>query len=79
MPTILLHVMNDDPIMGEVEHLPTNSDNIILLKNPRRKDGKDLTNLETNVTQVYWPMQRINFIEVIPIGEEEEIVSFVRE
>jgi hypothetical protein len=36
-------------------------------------------NLDANVTQVIWPMTRINFIEIIPTGEEEEIVSFVRE
>ncbi len=79
MPTLLLHVLNEDPIMGEVDTLPTTTDNIVLLRNPRRRDGKDLMNLEANVTQIIWPMTRINFIEIIPTGEEEEIVSFVRE
>jgi len=79
MPTLLMHIMNEDPILCEVDKLPENSDNLILVKNPRRKDGKDLIYLDSNVTQVYWPITRINFIEIIPTGEEEEIISFVRE
>ncbi len=79
MPTLLIHIMNEDPVMGEVEELPAPADNLVYIKNPRRRDGKDLLYLEQNVTQVIWPMTRINFIEVIPGVEEEEIISFVRE
>jgi hypothetical protein len=71
--------MNEDPIMGETDQLPGSGDNLILLKNPRKRDGKDLIYLDQNVTQVYWPITRINFIEIIPTGEEDEIISFVRE
>jgi predicted transcriptional regulator len=49
------------------------------LKNPRRKDGKDISYLEQNVTQVIWPLHKITFIEIIPGAEEEQIISFVRE
>ena len=79
MPTLLIHISNEDPVMGEVDELPSVTDLLILVKNPRRRDGKDLTNLEQNVTQVIWPMNRINYIEIIPSGEEDEIISFVRE
>jgi hypothetical protein len=79
MPTLLLHVMNEDPVMGEVDQLPAPTDIMILVKNPRRRDGKDLIYLDQNVTQVIWPLSRVNFIEIIPTGEEEEIISFVRE
>lgn len=79
MPTVLIHVMNDDPILGEIDALPGLQDNILILKNPRRRDGKDLPNLELNVSTVIWPMLRINFIEVMPTGEEEEIITFIRE
>jgi len=79
MPTLLVHILNEDPVMGEVDQLPGTSDQIILIKNPRRRDGKDLSYLDANVTQVFWPMSRIHFIEIIPTGEEEEIISFVRE
>jgi len=79
MPTVLLHIMNEDPIMGEVDQLPAVTDYLILVKNPRRRDGKDIAYLDMNVTQVFWPITRINFIEIVPTGEEEEIISFVRE
>lgn len=79
MPTILLHVTNDDPVLGEVDELPSPTDTMVLIKNPRRRDGKDLHNLEANVTSVYWPIHRLVFIEVMPSGEEEEIIGFVRE
>ena len=79
MPTLLLHVMNEDPVMGEVEEMPSLTDVLVLVKNPRRRDGKDLPYLEQNVTQVIWPISRINYIEVIPGAEEDEIISFVRE
>lgn len=79
MPSVLVHLQNEDPVLGEMDSLPGLSDTFILVKNPRRRDGKDLHYLEANVSTVYWPVSRINFIEVIPTGEEEQIISFVRE
>lgn len=79
MPTLLIHVQNDDPVMGEVDELPSPSDQIVVIKNPRRKDGKDLHYLEPNVTTMIWPIVRVTFIEVMPSGEEEDIITFVRE
>ena len=79
MPTILIHLANEDPVLGEVDQLPAVTDTNILVKNPRRRDGKDLPNLMSNVTLVIWPMVRISFIEIVPGGEEEQIIGFVRE
>ena len=76
---VMLHIAGEDPIVGEVEELPKLADTLIIINNPRRKDGKDIHYLETNVTQVIWPMERINFIEVLPGEEEERIIGFVRE
>ncbi len=79
MPSVIVHLNNEDPIMGEVDALPTPTDTLIILKSPRMKDGKDLRNLEANVTMAIWPISRVSFIEVLPSGEEEEIITFVRE
>ena len=78
MPVVLIHINNEDPVLGEVTELPGPNDLTILVKNPRRKDGKDLPFLESNVTTVIWPMSRIMYIEVLPTGEEEEMIGFVR-
>lgn len=79
MPSVLVHIQNEDPVMGEIEALPGVSDTMVAVKNPRRRDGKDIHYLEANVSIVFWPITRINFIEVIPTGDEEEIISFIRE
>jgi hypothetical protein len=79
MPTVLIHIQNEDAVIGEIDELPEAANNLILVKNPRRRDGKDLPYLDTNVTTVIWPVHRLNFIEVLPTGEEEKIIGFVRE
>jgi len=79
MFTVIVHINNEDPVLGEVEELPKPSDQIIMLKNPRKKDGKDVHYLEPNVSLVIWPFHRITFIELIQDIEEDEIISFVRE
>lgn len=77
--TLVLHVNNADAVVGEADDLPTPTDNLIMVRNPRRLDGKDLNFLAENVMIVYWPIDRLNFIEVLVSGEEEEIIGFVRE
>lgn len=79
MPTILIHLLNEDPVLGEVDALPAATDSLITVKNPRRRDGKDLHYLEPNVNTVQWPITRVNFIEVYQSADEEQIISFVRE
>jgi hypothetical protein len=79
MPTVLIHILNEDPVLGEVENLPAPTDTVITVSNPRKRDGKDLANIVQNVTQVIWPLSRCAFIEVIPGEDEEQIISFVRE
>lgn len=79
MITVIVHINNEDPVMGEVEELPKPTDQIITLKHPRRKDGKDVHFLEQNVNLVIWPFHRVTFVEIIQDIEEDEIISFVRE
>jgi hypothetical protein len=77
--TIVLHIQNADPVLGEVEDIPSPTDSLVVVKNPRRVDGKDLHFLHENVVTVLWPIDRLNFIEVLSGEEEEEIIGFVRE
>jgi hypothetical protein len=62
-----------------VEEVPAPTDLLVTVTNPRRMDGKDLHYLTENVVTVIWPVHRLNFIEVLPTKEEEEIIGFVRE
>ena len=77
--TLVVHIQNSDPVVGEADALPGPSDTMVVLKNPRRLDGKDISYLAENVLTVYFPLERIHFIEVLSEGEEEEIIGFVRE
>jgi len=77
--TVLIHVSNEDPVVGEIDELPAPTDNTITVNNPRRRDGKDLPYLEGNVVTVVWPLHRINFIEMLPSHEDEKLIGFVRE
>jgi hypothetical protein len=75
----LVHLTGEDPVLGEIEALPSPSDTSVTVNNPRRRDGKDLPYLDGNVVTVVWPMHRVNFIEILPTAEEEELIGFVRE
>jgi hypothetical protein len=77
--TVVLHITDESPIVAEMDELPTASDRLIVVNNPRRRDGKDLHYLDSNVVTVMWPVTRINFIEVLPSVDEERIIGFVRE
>lgn len=77
--TVILHIMGETSVIGEVEELPKSTDTIILLTNPRQKDGKDLHYLDNNVTKVIWALAKVNFIEILESAEEEKIIGFVRE
>jgi hypothetical protein len=77
--TVLIHIHNEDPVVGEIKEMPTPTDQFLTVENPRKRDGKDLQYLQASVTTVIWPWTRISFVEVLPTGAEDEIIGFVRE
>lgn len=77
--TVIIHVAGEASIAGEIEELPKPTDNIILVSNPRQKDGKDLHYIDSNVTRVIWPLVKVSFIEIMESSEEEKVIGFVRE
>jgi hypothetical protein len=76
---IVIHIQNQDPVLCEVDELPAPTDRLLTVRNPRRVDGKDLTYIAENVMTVLWPVDHINFIEVLGGEEEDQIIGFVRE
>lgn len=77
--TVILHVAGEASIAGEIEDLPKPTDTIIVVSNPRQKDGKDLHYIDNNVVKVIWPMSKISFIEIMESTEEDKIIGFVRD
>jgi hypothetical protein len=76
---VILHVSGEEAVFGEIDDLPAGADTIIKVNNPRRLDRKEIQNLAESVVTVYWPIHRLNFIEILPSKEEEAIIGFVRE
>ncbi len=79
MQTVIVHINNEDPIVCEMDELPTETSLLVILNNPRRRDGSDVHYLDEGVATVLYPMHRINFIQVLPSAEMEEVIGFVRE
>ena len=77
--TVIIHISNEDPIVGELDELPAANDTVITIQSPRRRDGKDVAYLSGDVVKVIWPISQIAFIEVLPSEGEERIIGFVRE
>ena len=77
--TVIIHVSNEEPVVGELEQLPAANDTVITIHNPRRRDGKDVQNLSNDAIMVVWPINQILFMEVMPGEGEERIIGFVRE
>jgi hypothetical protein len=77
--SVILHISGEPSIMGEIEELPKLTDTIVMVSNPRLRDGKDIHYLEQNVVKVIWPMNQISLIEILESTEEENLIGFVRE
>ena len=57
--SIILHIPGETAIAGEVEDLPKPTDKLVVVSNPRLRDGKDLHYLEHNVVKVIWPIDKV--------------------
>jgi hypothetical protein len=76
---VILHILNSDPVLGELDKLPKPSDTMIKVMNPRLRDGRDIHYIQQGVVTVYWPIIQLSFIEVLPSEQEDQIFGFVRE
>jgi hypothetical protein len=77
--TVQIHIVNEEPLVAEVEALPGPNDTLLYAQNPRLRDGKDVRFLAPNVTTLILPVSRVNFIQILPSGSEERVIGFVRE
>jgi hypothetical protein len=75
-----VHIVNDDPIMCELESVPNPADAYVVIRNPRRRDGKPMELLAEGATSFLYPWTRITFIELFEEeGQRDGIVGFFRE
>lgn len=76
--TVIVHIANEEPVVCEVDELPDPRDQVIILSNPRMRDGKELPYLEEDVSKLIVPWHRINYVQVLPSAETEDVIGFVR-
>lgn len=79
MISVIVHVNNEDAVVCEMEELPEPSSVYLVLNNPRLRDGNDLHYLDEEVTSMMIPWHRINFVQILPSAESEEVIGFVRD
>jgi hypothetical protein len=74
-----VHIANDDPVVLDVDDLPQPNDQFVIGMNPQRRDGKSVDYVLREVNQIIIPWWRINYIQVLPGDDAEEVPTFVRE
>lgn len=68
---ILVHIANTEPVKLDVDELPSPNDTCITGRNPRDRADKEVNWIDEGVSTVIFPWWRINYIQVLPTGEDE--------
>jgi hypothetical protein len=76
---VIIHLLNEDPVLAEIDALPDPTHQSILVRNPRRRDGRSLHYVTEGAAAFIFPWSRISFIEVMGAEEAEEVIEFFRE
>ena len=76
---VIIHLVNEDPVVAEVETLPDPTHATITVTNPRRRDGRSLHYFTEGATAFVFPWTRISFLEIMAEEEAEDVVEFFRE
>ncbi len=76
---VLLHLLNEEPVLAEMEKLPEPTDQVLIVSAVRKMDGHEVTFLQPNAGTVIFPWSRVQCVEIMGGAAEEEIVSFIKE
>jgi hypothetical protein len=77
--TVLIHVLNEEAVVGEIERIPDPTDQVLIVSNIRYRDGRNVSYVLPETDTVVYPWTRIHCVEIMPGEEKEEVVSFIRE
>ena len=75
----IVQLVEEDPIVGELEGPPDPAAHFVTVYNPRRRDGRTVAFLDSNVERVLFAWHRISHIQLLPDVDIEKVFSFVRE
>lgn len=78
--SVIIHLMNEDPVVADMEELPSPTATCVFFTNPRKRDGKPVGWATPGATAFCFSMARIYFIEVMTSEEERRnVVEFFRD
>jgi hypothetical protein len=63
--TVVVHLMGEDAFVAEVDDLPDPNHAYVLLRNPRKRDGKELPYVTTGAQAFLYPWHRLSFLEMM--------------
>src|SRR5690606_5542741 len=75
----VIQLLDEEPIVGELEGLPDPSAQFVTVLNPRRRDGRAVAFLDNNVETVLFAWHRISNIQLLPDVDIDKVITFVRE
>ena len=76
---VMLRLIDEQLILGEIEQSPNPTDQFMIIRNPRQRDGLKLAYLQEDVTTILIPWHQITFVQFLPGSGIEEVIGFVRE
>lgn len=77
---VILHIMNEDPILADMDELPEPGAIYFSCSNLRKRDGKPVNYLTPGAKTILFPWSRVSFIEIMQSAEERrEVIDFYRE
>ena len=77
--TVIVHILGEEPVMGEIERDPEPTDMFVHVNNLRRRDGKDVNYLTPGCESVIFPWSRVTFLEFM-VDEQisDDVIDFFR-
>ncbi len=77
--TVLIHIKNEESVVGEIERVPEPTDQVVVIHNVRYRDGREVSYILPETDTVVYPWRQIHCMEILPSETEEEVVTFIRE
>lgn len=75
----VIYLVDDDPILCELDSTPAPTAQYVIVHQPRRRDGRNTPLLEGANDTVLIAWHRIRYIQILPQGGVDTVIGFVRE
>lgn len=76
---VVIHLLNDEPFVAEMEELPPPGATYVMLTNPRTREGKHVQWVTNGAFRFMYPFSRISFIEIMMSAQDRDIEPFYRD